>query len=220
MEAFQLCSEAENHMKRIGIEISFKMCRLVILILNSITVTLFVSAIIIFIFSNKTFNAISYLCLTKAIPIVIMTTPMFNFLYLGTLLYSRFKELNKFIENQLYDASGKVCVELSTLALLHYKLCNACNKMIFCNEYVLLTYYLLTFLQLGIFLLDLMGYFKRDLEYSDIMANLLLMITNIAALVLINLQKNASMLTGPALCDLTEAYYNDRMNEQVGKIFC
>lgn len=215
MEAYRQCDRMEKFMTQIGVPLDFAICRWTILILYIIVFSAYSSLFILFSISDKSFNIFVWEIFIMGIPVNLMTVPMFNLLSLGSLLYSRFKALNKLIEDQLCINSRRIDVQIDRIAQLHSNICQSCNNLIYANEYVLLTYYLFTFVQVGEFVLNLMGYYRSRLEYNVFVWNVLFTLTNLAALIMMTLLKYESTLTGPALCELTEAYFDEEMNEQV-----
>lgn len=218
IDAYRLCEKTERKMKQIGMIISYTICRWTIFFLYGLTFSSFGSMFIIFLINNENLELLSWEMLVMGIPICLMTSPMYNFVSFGALLYSRFNELNKLIEHQLCVEFRRVDVDLLSLAEMHSDLCKSANKLIYAGEYLLLTYHLFTFVQLGEFVLNLMGYYKFPIDHVDILWNVLFMVSNIAAISLITLVKYESILIGPVLCELTEAYFNDEINEQVNMI--
>lgn len=215
MDTYKLCSSTEEKMKQLGMETDFTICRWTISILYVMSFGGYSSVLVIFFVTDLKLEAFAWEMIIRGIPAVLMTSPMYNFMSIGSLLYTRFKELNKLIEDQLCVNDRRVNVELTKLAQMHSDLCKATNSLIYSHEYTLLTYYLYTFVQLGEFILNLMGYFRLALSYNDILWNSVFIPSNLFALVLMTLLKYESTLTGPALCELTEAFVDKNMNEQV-----
>lgn len=215
MQAYNLCDKTERKMKQLGVRIDFRICRGTILMLYVISFAAYSSMFVIFAISDKKLEIFLWETLVMGIPISLMTIPMFNSLCIGSLLYARFSEFNKLIKDQLCVRSRRVDVELISLAQIHSNFCKSTNQMIRAHEYVFLTYYLFTFVQLGEFVLTLTGYQKSALAYNDILWNTLFVLTNIGSLIMLTGLKYESSLTGAALCELTEAYFDDEMNEQV-----
>lgn len=217
MSAYRLCYKTDQKMMQLGMELDFKVCRWTIFVLYVLSFSSYGSAFVLFFISEQNHEMYLWEILVKGMPAVIMTLPMYNFMSFGSLIYTRFQELNKLVEDQLCVNSQRVNVELVNLAQMHSDLCKSSNAWIYAHEYSLLTYYVFTFVQLGEFVLNLMGYYQTALAPGDILYNTVFILSNALAMILMTVWKYESTLMGPALCNLSEANSNEAMNEQVGK---
>lgn len=215
MEAYKLCYKTDQKLTQLGIELDFRVCRWTIFVLYVLSVGSYSSALVLFFISDQNHEMYLWEIFAKGIPAVIMTGPMYNFMSFGSLICKRFQELNKLIKDQLCVNSTRVNIEVVNLAQMHSDLCKSSNAWIYAHEYSLLTYYVFTFVQLGEFVLNLMGYYQIALSSGDILYNTVFILSNVLAMVLMTIWKYESTLTGPALCELREAYSDEAMNEQV-----
>lgn len=215
MGAYAVCDRTELLMKENGIQIDYKFCRKVIYVLHFDATIGLIYTFVECVISNDPIAILIFKNLTMGIPIIIMTTPIHNYLMFAALLFSRFRDINSLITNQMYVGSTKVNANLTCLAKIHLNLCKCCNMLIYANEYVFLSYYIYTFIQLGIVILNMMGYFSNELDPFDIYWNFQFLCSNAAVIISLTLLKHESLLTGPVLCDLNEAYLYERINQQV-----
>lgn len=215
MEAYKICDEMEKLINTIGIKTDYRICRMVTLFLVIETFFCIIYTFVACLVSEDSFGIIASRQLLIAMPLILLSVPIYNYLMFASLLYSRFSVLNKFIYDQLYVGSDKINVELSSLARIHYNLCKSCNLLIHSNEYAFALYYLYTFLQLGSTLLSIMDYFPEELDAIDILWNVWVMTSNAATIISLALLKSESLATGTVLCQLSDAYFDDKMNDQV-----